>query len=166
MTRNRRLPTAALLITLMWPLTACSEEAPAPGENVTLEDVAEAEIPEGDEGEEDESGLAERVVTVQGEVRQVLNPGAFLIGDPGVLEPEVLVMSPASDFVDLGLDVTDVLVESESIVEVTGTVRRISLGEFQEDYAIPYERNSNVYEEYAGESVIVAEHIAITENPG
>lgn len=160
MTRSRRL-LSAVLVALMWPLTACGDETPAPGEDVTLEDVAEAEIPEGAEGEESESGLAERVVTIQGEVRQVLDPGAFLIGDPGVLEPEVLVMSPSTDFVDLGLDVTDVLIEDETVVEVTGAVRRLSLGEFQEDYAIPYD--PNIFEEYAGESIIVAEHIEIIE---
>ncbi len=164
MTRNRRLLAAVLLVTLVWPLTACGDETPAPGEDVTLEDVAEAEIPEGDEGEENETGLAERVVTIQGEVRQVLDPGAFLIGDPGVLEPEVLVLSPSTDFVDLGLDVTDVLVEEETVVEVTGTVRRLSLGEFQEDYAIPYD--PNIFDEYAGESIIVAERLEITEGRG
>ena len=162
MTRIRRLLATVLLTSLMWPLAACGDEAPAPGEEVTLEDVAEAEIPEGDESEENESGLAERVVTVQGEVRQVLDPGAFLIGDPGVLEPQVLVLSPSTDFVDLGLDVTDALVEEETVVEVTGAVRRLSLGEFQEDYDIPYD--PNIFEEYAGESIIVAERVEIIEN--
>lgn len=162
-TRNRRLLVPALLAALVWPLTACGDEAPAPGEDVTVGDIAEAEL---QEGEEDESGLAGRVVTVEGEALEILDPGAFLIGDPGVLEPSVLVMSPSTDFVDLGLDITDVLVENETVVEVTGTVRRLSLGEFQEDYEIPYDGEiyGEIYDEFAGESVIVAESIKIVEH--
>ncbi|GAA4710804.1 hypothetical protein GCM10023198_36980 [Promicromonospora umidemergens] len=150
-----------LLVAMVWPLAACGDEAPAPGENVTVEDVAEAEIPEGEEDQEREPGLGGRVVTVQGVVLEILDPGAFLIGDPGVLEPSVLVMSPSTDFVDLGLDVTDALVEDETLVGVTGTVRRLSLGEFQEDYAIPYD--AEVFGEFAGESIIVAERIEVSQ---
>ncbi|MBO0609274.1 hypothetical protein [Myceligenerans salitolerans] len=149
---RRRLLAAILPAVLIWPLGACGDETPAPGEDVTVEDVAEAEL-----GEEDESGMAERVVTVEGQVLEILDPGAFLIGDPGVLEPSVLVLSRSADFSDQGLDVTDALVEDATTVEVTGTVRRLSLGEFQEDYEIPYD--PQVFEEYAGESVIVAETI-------
>ncbi|MEU4362640.1 hypothetical protein [Promicromonospora sp. NPDC023987] len=158
-TTNRRLLVPALLVALICLLAACGDDAPAPGENVTVADVAEAEVPEGKEDRQDQPGLAGRVVTVQGEVLLILDAGAFLIGDPGVLEPSVLVMSPSADFVDQGLHATHALVEDETVVEVTGTVRRLSLGEFQEDYTVPYE----VYEEYAGEAVVIAERVEILE---
>lgn len=154
MRRERHLLVPALLVSLAVPLAACGDEAPAPGEDVTVEDIAEAEL---EEGEDDASGLAGRVVTIEGVVLEILDPGAFLIGDPGVLEPSVLVLSRSTDFVDQGLDVTDALVEDATVVEVTGTVRRLSLGEFQEDYEIPYDRH--VFEEYAGETILVAERI-------
>ena len=158
-TTTRRLLVPALLVALMWLLVVCGDGAPAPGENVTVADVAEAEVPEGEEDRQDQPGLAGRVVTVQGEVLEILDAGAFLIGDPGVLEPSVLVMSPSTDFVDQGLHETHALVEDETVVEVTGTVRRLSLGEFQEDYTVPYD----VYEEHAGEAVVVAERVEILE---
>jgi hypothetical protein len=158
-TTNRRLLIPVLLAALMWLLAACGEDTPDPGENVTVADVAEAEVPEGKEDRQDQPGLANRVVTVEGEVRQILDAGAFLIGDPGVLEPSVLVMSPSEDFADEGVHATHALVEDETVVEVTGTVRRLSLGEFQEDYTVPYD----VYEEYAGEAVVVAERVEILQ---
>ncbi|WP_225753541.1 hypothetical protein [Actinotalea sp. Marseille-Q4924] len=134
-------------------LSGCGQEPPAPGEDVTVADVAGAEFNAGD----GESGWDERVVTVRGQVLRILDPGVFLIGDPGAFEPSVLVMSPSTDFSDLGLDVTDVLIAEDTVVEVTGAVRRLSLGEFQEDYAIPYDED--VFEEYAGDPVIVADRL-------
>jgi hypothetical protein len=159
-TTNRLHPVPVLLAAGALLLTGCADDAPAPGEDVTVEDIAEAGVDEGDDVGDD-SALAERVVTVEGQVRAVLDPGAFLVGDPGVLEPSVLVMSPSTDFSELGVDVTDLLVEQETLVEVTGTLRELSLGQFQEDYDIPYDED--VFEEYAGEAVIVAERLVLVE---
>ncbi|NCT89867.1 hypothetical protein GXB85_02700 [Cellulomonas sp. APG4] len=147
--------TAALTLGV-GTLAACGQEAPEPGEDVTVADVAGAELDAGD----GETAWIERPVTVTGQVVQVLDPGAFLMGDPGVLEPSVLVLSPQTDFTELGLDITDLVVEDETTVEVSGTVRRLSLGEFQEDYEIPYDEN--VFEEYAGDAVIVADRLVAT----
>ncbi|MGI5187212.1 hypothetical protein ACQEVI_03605 [Promicromonospora sp. CA-289599] len=158
-TTNRRFLVPALLAALICLLTACGDGIPDPDENVSVADVAEAEVPEGKQDRQDQPGLANRVVTVEGEILEILDAGAFLIGDPGVLEPAVLVMSPSADFADQGMDAAHALVEDETVVEVTGTVRRLSLGEFQEDYAIPYD----VYEEYAGEAVLVAESVEILQ---
>lgn len=159
-TTKRRHLGPALLATVALLLAGCGDDPPAPGEDVTVAEIAAAGVEEGDE-DVDDSALAERVVTVQGQVISILDPGAFLVGDPGVLEPSVLVMSPSTDFSELGLDVTDVLVEGETVVEVTGTLRELSLGQFQEDYAIPYDEE--VFEEYAGEPVIVAERLVLVE---
>ncbi|PRZ07793.1 hypothetical protein BCE75_10429 [Isoptericola sp. CG 20/1183] len=158
-TRTRPLLLPVLVTAaVVSPLTACGDEAPAPGADVTVEDVAEADL--GDDSDV-EPPLEGREVSVRGQVLEILDPGAFLLGDPGVLEPRVLVMSTSTDFDDLGLAVTHAVVEDATVVEVTGTVRELSLGEFQEDYAIPYQ--PEIFEEYAGKPVIVAERLEVLE---
>ncbi|KGM09314.1 hypothetical protein N868_02935 [Cellulomonas carbonis T26] len=140
----------ALLLT-----AGCSSDGAGPEEGVTVADVAQAET-DGDGGIE-----VGDVVTVTGEVVRVVDPGAFLLGGDAADGPGVLVLSPTADFEAEGLDMTDVLPGDgdDVLVRVTGLVRELSLGEFQEDYAIPYEES--VFEEYAGEAVIVAERLEL-----
>lgn len=155
-TTRRRAVLAAAVMTAASVLVGCSDDVPAPGENVTVEDIAEADVQEIGE---DEDGLSGRTVTVVGQVVEIVDPGAFLVGDVGVFEPSVLVLSPTADFVDQGVEITDLLVEEATVVEVTGTVRQLSLGEFQEDYPIPYDEY--IFDEFAGEGVIVADTVVI-----
>lgn len=138
-------------------LAGCADDGDPADGDVTVEDVAEIDT----DPEDPAADLLEQTVTVSGRVLEIVEPGAFLLGSEGVFEPEVLVLSPTTDFSDAGLAVTDLLVEDQTLVEVTGTVRELNLGQFQADYAIPYE--PEVYEEYAGQAVIVAETLTAVD---
>ncbi len=157
---RRSVAAAAVVGTVVAGMLAgCGQEAPPPDADITVADLADAETNAGD-GTSDWIG---REVTVRGHVLEIVEPGAFRIGDPGTWEPSVLVLSPTADFADAGLDVTDAMIEDETTVEVTGTVRRLSLGQFQEDYDIPYDES--VFEDYAGDAVVVVDHLtAVTED--
>ena len=181
--RNKIL-LAILMVALAALLAACNDDSAGPETGADVEDVAQeepvaeepleeeptAEDPADVEGtvEEEatgETGLADEAqsfvgqqVTVSATISEVVSPAAFRIGGEDFGGQSLLVLSaPAADFTDLGLELDQELVDSEAVVQVTGTVRQFDIAEFEEEFGVDYD--DAVFEPFEGENVIVADRV-------
>lgn len=152
---------AVAVLTAGW-LSGCSDDSAGPEFGADVEDVAEPPGADDDEAlsEEDdpleENGVLSfvgRTVTVSAEVEEIVTPGVLRIGDEG----SVLVFAGDRDFEDLGLQVTEDLVDEDVVVQVTGTVRQFLVESFESEFGVDYVDDD--FDQYEGASVIVAERV-------
>lgn len=152
--RNNRSVAAPLALATVVALVAgCSNDSAGPEQGTDVEDVAEAEPEEGEGAQ-----LLGQNVTVSGEVDEVVDEGAFRVGGDDLGGDSALVLSQSGSFDDLGTDVNEGLVEDDTVVQVTGTVREFDLAAFEEEFGVDYD--DELYEEFEGEVVIVADQVS------
>lgn len=138
---NKRSIFASLFLPVL--LAACNQEpiATAPGGEEALEEVAE----------EPREYIGKKV-TVAGEVEEVVGPRAFVIQDDDIFGgEEVLVVSTA--------DIASPVEDSE--VQVTGTVRLVSVTELEREFELGPGTEYEVYVE--NKPVIVSDAILVVK---
>lgn len=140
----------------MVAVAGCSDESAGPEEGASVEDVAEAE-PDDDDMTGDD--LLGQDVTVSGELTEVVADGAFWVGGSGDFfgEGGAPVVSASGTFADMGIDDPEGLVDSDTIVQVSGTVQEFVLVDLEEEWGIDLVDEG--YEELEGEAVIVADQV-------
>lgn len=120
-------------------VTAGQEE-----ENVTSEEV-----------EENTEQLIGQTVTVRGEVLQVLDNVSFTISSQEFAGEEIIVVNTSGE--------PFMLPEEDDIeVQVTGEVRQFNQVEFEEEFDLDFQFDTD----YEQEPTIVAESLALAPNPG
>ncbi|GGC13278.1 hypothetical protein [Cellulomonas carbonis] len=161
-TRRTKALAAPIALAAAVALTGCSDDSAGPEEGTTVEDVAEADPDEDNEGAgEADAGddLIGESVTVSGEVTEVVADGAFWLGaGGGLFEEGAPVVSASGDFADDDVEVGEDLVDSDTIVQVQGTVEEFVLEDFEEANGV--DLDDDAYEELEGEAVIVADRVA------
>ena len=172
--RNIRTKPLAIPVALAAAigLAGCGDDSAGPEQGVDVEDVAEAEPDEAAEDEElgaDEE-LAEdeiaaggdligQTVTVSGEITETIDPAGFWLGaGGGLFEEGAPVISTTGDFSAWDISDAEQLVDSDTVVQVTGTVAEFVVVDFEEEYGI--DLDDELYEDLEGEAVIVAEDVA------
>lgn len=154
-TVRKRAFAASLAVATTITLAGCGNDSAGPEIGTDVEDVAEAEP---DEPDEDAPDLLGETVTVSGEITEVIDPGAFWLGaGGGLFEEGAPVVSAAGDFTAMDVDPAGLL-DSDTILQVTGTVAEFVLLDFEEEYGI--DLDDDLYEDLEGEAVIVADDIA------
>ena len=155
---------AAIALLATGGVSGCTEEEGSAGPELgaDVEDVAEP--PGGDEepfeqGEgEERSALVGQTVTVSGEVTEVLAQGALRVGGEDGAESVVVLSAPYESFAPLGLDDPQRLVDTDTVVQVTGTVRQLLLEPFQEEFGIEYD--TETFAPLEGANVLVADAVS------
>ena len=164
-TRKRIL--GALFAAAMVPAVAACTDSAGPEEDVTVEDVAEADPEEteadleetdGDEASDGDASLIGQTVTVSGEISEISAENAFWISAGGGLFDEgAPILSPTADFSSFDIGDPASLEDSDTIIQVTGTVTEFFLVDFEEGWGIDLVDEG--LEELEGEAVIVAEEV-------
>lgn len=153
---RKRAAAAPIALVAAVALTGCGDDSAGPEQGTDVEDVAEAEPDENDMPGDD---LLGQDVTVSGEITEVVADDAFWLGAGGGLFDEgAPVVSTSGDFTEFGIDDPEGLVESDTILQVTGTVEEFVLLDFEEEWGVDLE--DDAYEDLEGEAVIVAEDVS------
>lgn len=136
-------------------VAGCSEDSAGPEQDASVEDVAEAEPDANDQSGDD---LLGQDVTVSGEITESVADGSFLIGGGGDIFSEgAPVVSATGTFADMGIEDAEGLIDSDTIVQVSGTVQEFVLLDLEEEWGIDLVDSD--YEDLEGEAVIVADQV-------
>ncbi|WP_298456882.1 hypothetical protein [uncultured Cellulomonas sp.] len=155
--RSIRTKTLAVPIALAAAigLAGCSDDSAGPEQGTDVEDVAEAEPGDMDEG----GDLIGETVTVSGEITETIDPAGFWLGaGGGLFEEGAPVISTTGDFTGMGMEDPESLMDSDTVLQVTGTVAEFVVVDFEEEYGI--DLDDDLWEDLDGEAVIVAEEVA------
>ncbi len=146
---GKALLGSLLLAVSVTLLGACSEpEATSPSEdnNIQVEDLSE-----------DTTALAGEIVSVRGDVAEIIDETAFLLDDDQLFGGEdVLVINASGE----GL----LLPEGEGAeIQVTGEVQQLVLAELETAYGLVLD--PEVYADYEEKPVVIAESLALAPDP-
>ncbi|WP_119068876.1 hypothetical protein [Rubrobacter indicoceani] len=154
---GRRLTALALMFTLAGLSVACAEEEEASAREAPA-GVVSSDVTDSPDNYLDSS------VTVSGELGELVGERAFTIGGENFLDTEKLLVvssGPLEEVVE-GAEVGEFGPgDTGDLVQVEGTVRRFEDGAALEE-ELGTTADGQLYEEYAGEPVIVAERILLT----
>ncbi len=152
-------------------LVGCSDDSAGPELGTDVEDVAEADPAEEEEGElvgeeegelveDDEEGpdLLGQKVTVSGEATEIVDPSAFVIGGDALGGEGALVLSSTGTFDDFATPVTEDVVGSDTVLQVAGTVQELVVVDLEEEYGVDFD--DEALAEWEGDAVIVADQVA------
>lgn len=154
---RKRMIVPAMAVAVVTSLSACSDDSAGPETGVSVDDVAEEGAENGalDEEAAAVDPLVGQTVTVSAEVEEIVSPQAFRAGDE-----ELLIVSAGESFdaMGAGFAMDEGLVDDDTVVQVTGTVRQFDLAEFEDEFAVDYD--DGVFEPFEGENVIVAQDVS------
>ncbi|MEQ9360013.1 hypothetical protein [Coleofasciculus chthonoplastes] len=147
----KSLPASAIALALMAVLLpSCADTtqdvvtAGQEEENVTAEEV-----------EENTEQLIGQSVSIRGEVRDVLDNVTFTISEDELFGDEIIVVNTSGE--------PFMLPEEEDVeVQVTGEVRQFNLVEFEEEFDLDFQFDTD----YEQKPAIVAESLALAPKPG
>jgi len=148
---RKSLPASAIALALMAVLlpscTDTTQDVVTAGqeeENVTAEEV-----------EENTEQLIGQTVTVRGEVLQVLDNVSFTISSQEFAGEEIIVVNTSGE--------PFMLPEEDDVeVQVIGEVRQFKMVEFEEEFDLDFQFDTD----YEQEPAIVAESLALAPDPG
>jgi hypothetical protein len=160
----------ALMLAVALLLASCGEEEtateePAADEAAAAETEAESEGPAAGVVVSDITDNPQEYVgttaTVSGEVNDLVAPNAFTIGGEDFLGTDELLIVGAKQLPNIVEGVEgEVEVGEDDIVQVTGTIREFNVADIEDE--LGYGLDDAVFEEFAGEPVVVAKNVFLT----
>lgn len=153
-TLSKRTLATSVAFAAAVALAGCSDDSAGPEQGTDVEDVAEAEPGDSDDG----GDLLGRTVTISGEISETIDPAGFWLGGDGNLfEEGAPVISTAGDFTRMDIDDPESLMDNDTVLQVTGTVAEFVVIDFEEEYGV--DLDDELYEDLDGETVVVAEEV-------
>lgn len=146
MIRSTKARLVVPLAALVAALGACAENSAGPERGIELEWVAE-----------NDASILGETGTISGEVAEVLGPRSIRLGNPENVEAQVLALSGAQEFDDIGVLAEQSLVGRA--VEVTGEIRELDVAGFEDEFGVDWDQE--LAEEVDGEYVMIAEEISL-----
>ena len=144
------LVVTAVLAVLLW-----NDDDQALGDAPEQATVAEvAENPQEYIGE---------LVTVSGEVSEILTPFSYVLGGEQFVGGEELLVvgpPPAATTEDAGIE-RDIEVYPQDIVQITGEVREFDRAELEEEWEADFPPEA--FDEYEGEAVLIGDLVSLTQ---
>jgi len=148
---RKSLPASAIALALMAVLLpSCADTtqdvvtAGQEEENVTAEEV-----------EENTEQLFGQSVSIRGEVREVLDNVTFTLSEDELFGDEIIVVNTSGE--------PFMLPEEDDVeVQVTGEVRQFNMVEFEEEFDLDFQFDTD----YEQQPAIVAESLAVAPKPG
>jgi hypothetical protein len=148
---RKSLPASAIALALMAVLLpSCADTT-----QDVVTDGQEEENVTAEEVEENTEQLIGQSVSIRGEVRDVLDNVTFTLSEDELFGDEIIVVNTSGE--------PFMLPEEEDVeVQVTGEVRQFNMVEFEEEFDLDFQFDTD----YEQQPAIVAESLALAPKPG